>query len=188
MEGITLILVGIAIFAHSWQQLGLYADGRTVGATTASLAGALVLAMFVFQPDSRLMQTTMETTNSGELAVWNTLLLAWGVYMVVVAAQGVWDLEDRAIGFYSVPLTVISIVALVFYILVWVAAGSDGDAFAMVSVVVSTALLGVVGALLFFQMAIPFPGLQRVAGWIMLLGSIVIVGLGVAMTFPTISL
>ncbi len=188
MEGITLILIGIAIFAHSWLQLGLYSDGRTVGATTASLAGALVLAIFVFQPDSRLMEAMIEATGRSELVVWNTLLLAWGVYMIIVAAQGVWDLEERAIGFYSVPLTVISIVALVFYILVWVAVGSDGDAFAMVSVVVSTALLGIVGALLFFQMAIPFPGLQRVAGWIMLLGSIVIVGLGAAMIFPAVSM
>ena len=43
MEGISFILIGAALFSHSWYVLGLYPDGRTMGAfTAASGLGALI--------------------------------------------------------------------------------------------------------------------------------------------------
>ena len=120
----------------------------------------------------------------GEVAVLKTILVAWAVYAAVVAAQGIWDLEERAIGFFSVPLTVVSLVALLFFVQIWVDGGSDA---VMVSLLTSTAMLSIVGALLFFYMAIPFPSLRSVAGWAMLIQSIVLAAFGMAMVTTTIS-
>ena len=57
----------------------------------------------------------------------------------------------------------------------------------MVSLVTSGALLSIIGALLFFFMAIPFPGLRSVAGWAMLIESIALAAIGMAMVTTTIS-
>ena len=37
MEGLALILIGGALFAQSWNFLGLYSDGRMVGAFVGAL-------------------------------------------------------------------------------------------------------------------------------------------------------
>ena len=105
-------------------------------------------------------------------------MVAWAIYAGVVAAQGLWDLEERAIGFYSVPLTAVSAVSLVYYLQLWI----DGaDAVVMLSLVVIGALLSLVGALLFFFMSFPFPGLKAVCGWAMLIESIIVIVIGLLM-------
>jgi hypothetical protein len=184
MEGISLILIGTAIFTHSWYQLGLYADGRTVGILMAGLAVALVVSLFAFEPQFLGTLSANDALKEGETTVLRSLMISWAVYMAAIAAQGFWDLDERAIGFYGILLTALSIIALLFFLQVWI---NTEESALMVPFVVSGALLSVVGALLFFSMAIPFPGLRSVSGWAMLLESIVIAGIGMAMITTVIS-
>ena len=144
----------------------------------------LVVSLFTFDPQILGEQSDYAARQMGEVPVLKTILVAWAVYAAVVAAQGIWDLEERAIGFFSVPLTVVSLVALLFFVQIWVDGGSDA---VMVSLLTSTAMLSIVGALLFFYMAIPFPSLRSVAGWAMLIQSIVLAAFGMAMVTTTIS-
>ncbi len=184
MEGIALILIGTAIFSQSWHLLGLYADGRTVGTIIAVLGLGLLLSFFTFEPQLLGSQSDNSTRMMAEVPVFKSLIVAWAIYAVVVGAQGIWDLEDRAIGFYSVLLTVISVIALLFFIQIWIDGGSD---LVMLPMVITTALLSIIGALLFFFMAIPFPGLRSVTGWAMLIQSILISAFGLAAVTAALS-
>ncbi len=184
MEGIALILIGGAIFSHSWYLLGHYSDGRTVGVVMAALAVGLVVSLFAFDPQILGDQSKYNVRNLAEVPVLKAVMVGWAIYAIVVAAQGIWDLEDRALGFYAVPLTAVSFVALLFFMQVWVDGGSDA---AMLSLMASGTLLSIIGALLFFFMAIPFPGLRSVAGWAMLIESIVIAAIGLSMVSATIN-
>jgi hypothetical protein len=183
MEGIALILIGTAIFSHSWHLLGLYSDGRTIGVIMAALAVGLAVSLFVFDPQILGEQSSHSARSMAEVPVFKAIIVAWAIYAGVVAAQGMWDLEDRALGFYAVPLTAVSLVALLFFVQIWVDGGNDA---AMVSLVTSGALLSIIGSLLFFFMAIPFPGLRSVAGWAMLIESIAISAVGMGMITTTI--
>ena len=96
MEGIALILIGTAIFSHSWYLLGLYSDGRTIGVIMAALAVGLLVSLFAFNPQILGEQSTYAARQMGEVPVLKTIIVAWAIYAGVVAAQGIWDLEDRA--------------------------------------------------------------------------------------------
>ena len=184
MEGIALILIGTAIFTHSWYQLGLYSDGRAVGVLMAGLALAMVISLFTFEAQFLGSLSSSVADKGGETVVLKSLMLSWAIYMAAVAAQGFWDLEERAIGFYGVLLTVISVIALLFFIQIWI---DTEETVVMVPLVVSTAMLSIVGALVFFFMAIPFPGLRAVSGWALLLQSVIVVGIGMAMITSVIA-
>lgn len=183
MEGIALILIGTAIFTHSWYLLGLYADGRTVGVIMASLAVGLVLSLFTF--DMQFLGSLSDKTalNGGETASLKSIIIIWAVYAAAVAAHGLWDMEERATGFYSVLLTVSSIVFLLFFLQLWV---SDNDVVVALPLVIVSAMTAIVGGLLFFCLAIPFLALRAVSGWAMLIQSIVIAAIGLAMVTAVI--
>ena len=183
MEGIALILIGTAIFSHSWHLLGLYADSRMVGVIMAALAAALVVALFTVQPQFLGGMGENAAVRLGEVAVLQTAALAWGVYAVAVAAHCIWDMEERAVGFFSVLLVASSVIALFFFLQVW---SLDNDAFSLIVLVISSAMLAIVGGLLFFTLAVPFPALRSVSGWAMLIQSVVIVAFGLAMTTTSI--
>ena len=157
MEGIALILIGTAIFSHSWYLLGLYSDGRTIGTVMAAVGAGLIISLFVFDPQILGEQSSHTARSMAEIPVLKTVVFAWAIYAAVVAAQGVWDLEDRAIGFYAVPLTVVSLIALLFFVQIWVDGGSDA---VMVSLLISSAMLSIIGALLFFFIGGPVPGVS----------------------------
>jgi len=183
MEGIALILIGTAIFSHSWHLLGLYADPRTVGVVMAGLAAALVVALFTVQPQFLGGMGDNAAVRLGEVTVLSAVALAWAIYAVAVAAHCLWDMEERAVGFFSVLLVASSLVALFFFLQIW---SLDNDAFSLLVLVISSAMLAIVGGLLFFTLAIPFPALRSVSGWAMLIQSVVVVAFGLAMTTTTI--
>ena len=183
MEGIALILIGAAIFSHSWHLLGLYADARTVGVIMAAAALGLVLTLFAAQPQFLGGMGDNAAVRLGEITVLQTAALAWAIYAAAVAAHCVWDMEERAIGFYSVLLVAASVVSLLFFLQVWL---PDGDSFALIVLVISSAMLALVGGLLFFTLAFPFPALRSVSGWAMLIQSIIIAAFGLAMTTTSI--
>ena len=182
MEGIALILIGTAIFSHSWHLLGMYADSRSVGVVMAGAALALVLALFVAQPQFLGGLGDNAAVRLGEVTVMQIVAFAWAIYAVAVAAHCLWDTEERAIGFFSVLLVAVSVIALIFFLQVW----ALNDALALIILAVSSAMLAVVGALLFFALAVPFPPLRSVSGWAMLIQSVIVSAFGLAMVATTI--
>lgn len=183
MEGAALILIGGAIFSHSWHLLGLYADSRAAGVVMAGAALALLLALFAVQPQFLGGLGGNAAVRLGEITVMQTAVLIWAIYAGAVAAHCLWDMEERAVGFFSALLAAASVVFLFFFLQVW---ALDGDALAPLILVVSSAMLAIVGALLFFTLAIPFPALRSVSGWAMLIQSVFIIAFGLGMTVTSI--
>ncbi len=112
-----------------------------------------------------------------ETNLMKVLIILWAGYAIGVGAHGLWEFDDRAIGFYSAFLFAGSLVALLYYAIeiegvygddVWL--GLSGAALA----------LTVLAAMLFFYLAIPFIALRKVAGWFILVGSIAVAGVGFA--------
>ncbi len=56
----------------------------------------------------------------------------------------------------------------------------------IIPMVVAGGMISLVGLLLFFYMAIPFPTLRLVTGWVMLVGSIVVAVIGLAIATTVI--
>ena len=183
MEGIALILIGGAIFSHSWHLLGMYADSRAVGVIMAGAAAAMLLALFTAQPQFLGGMGGNPAVRLGEVAVLQTAVLIWAVYAGAVAANCLWDMEERAVGFFSALLTGASVVFLFFFLQVW---SIYNDAIALLVLAISSAMLAIVGALLFFTLAVPFPALRSVSGWAMLIQSVVITVFGLAMVATSI--
>ena len=183
MEGAALILIGGAIFSHSWHLLGLYADSRAAGVVMAGAALALLLALFTLQPQFLGGLGGNAAVRLGETTVLQTAVLIWAIYAGAVAAHCLWDMDERAVGFFCALPTAASVVFMLFFLQVWT---QHNDTFALLALAISSAMLAIVGALLFFTLALPFPALRSVSGWAMLIQSVVIVAFGLAMTFTAI--
>ena len=92
MEGFAIILIGGAIFMHSWHLLGVCSDGRTIGALMAALAVGLLLAL-TFEPQLLGTQGSRPVLQLAEITVMKTLIVMWAIYAAAVAAQAFWGLE-----------------------------------------------------------------------------------------------
>ena len=187
MEGIFFILIGGALFSQAWYILGLYSDGRTMAVFVGGL-GLLTLATIVFAP----MLVTGESSGGAldvadhlaELTVMKSLIIVWALYGVGVATHGLWDFDERAIGFYSAFLSVISLVSFLYFATelqqrytdaVWL--GMSGASLALV----------VVAGIMFFYLAFAYQNLRLVAGWFALLGGGVISIIGLAMASTAVA-
>jgi hypothetical protein len=181
MEAVFFVLIGLALFSHSWNLLGLYPDGRTMGLFTGALGlGSLIAITFApmvlvgGDPDANVL---------AETNIIKMLIVAWAGYAVGVGAQGLWDFDDRAIGFYSAILTAISAVALFYF------AANLADAYGndvTIAMSAATLLLSILAGMVFFYLAVPFNALRQVAGWFLLVGSVVIAGIGLAIVSTVI--
>ena len=173
MEALSLILIGAALFSHSWYLLELYPDGRTMGV----FVGALGLAALIAIPMAPLMLTG-EGTGANMLAettIMKVLIIVWVGYAVGVGAHGLWDFDDRAIGFYSAFAAIVSVVAFIYFLSnlqprygdeVWLALS------------IPAFLLTILGGMLFFYLAWPFSGLRQVAAWFILVGAVAVSATG----------
>jgi hypothetical protein len=185
MEGVAFILIGAALFSQSWHFLGLYPDGRTMGTFVGGLGALLLIAI--------TMTPMLLTGNGGdpdayplaETTIMTMLIVVWAGYALGVAAQGWFDLDERAIGFYAIVAAAASVVALFYFAITL--ANPYGDA---VSIGLSAAalILSVLGGLIFFYLAIPFNVLRLVAGWGVMLGSIAVTGIGLAIVARVIEI
>ena len=185
MEGVAFILIGVALFSHSWSLLGFYADARALGITMAGVATALVLALFVFEPQFLGSIGDSQSMRAAETDILQILIISWAIYAAMVGAQNLWDMEERPLGFFSIPLTAVSLVSMAFFLSLWVDSGED---IVMAPTMIIAAMLSVMGALLFFSLALPFAPLRTVSGWALLLQSLVVAGLGLGMAAGAFSL
>ena len=196
MEPVALILIGAALFCHSWYILGLYPDGRTMGVYVGSL-GLAALITLTFDPvlllipgDPQSVQALIDVGGHPdkasplvEITVMKMLIISWAGYAIGVAAQGLWDYDERAIGFYCVLPAAASVVAVLYFFTTLfdpygnpVTLGLSAEAL----------LLSIVAGTLFFYLAIPFVMLRQVAGWFTLVGSIAVVTVGLLMVSTVI--
>jgi hypothetical protein len=184
MEGVFFVLIAAALFSHSWHLLGLYHEGRTVGLYTAGL-GLVSLIALTLAP----MVLSGAAGDPGVLAgttMMKVLIILWAGYAVGVGAQGLWEFDERAIGFYNAFLTVASAVAFVFFGIELQDRGVGQEVWLAMSG--AFLVLTILAATLFFYMAIPFRALRKVAGWFVLVGSLVVAGLGFAILTTSIDL
>ena len=82
MEGVAFILIGVALFSHSWSLLGFYADARTLGITMAGVATALVVALFVFEPQFLGSIGGSQSMRAAETDLLQILIISWAIYAV----------------------------------------------------------------------------------------------------------
>ena len=173
MEGIFFLLIGAAIFSQAWYVLGLYSEGRTTGVLTAGL-GLLALGTIMF--GTTITPTLISGEGSTELVTALTALIAlWAIYSIGAGMHGIWDLDTRAIGFYSVFVSVASLVVF----LVFALSMAEGGVFehslsTWLSMSIVPFLLTIISALVFFYMAFELQVLRLVTGWFMLFGGAVI--------------
>ena len=177
MEAVALILIAGARFCHSWYILGLYPDGRTVGI----YIGALALASLITITFAPLILTNAGADGLAQTTLMKVLIIVWSGYGIGVAAQAIWDYDERAIGFYAAIPAVVSAVALIFF------AGELYDDYGnAVTITMSAAslILALISGVTFFYHAIPFVVLRLVSGWFTLVGSVglMILGLGIVTT------
>ena len=174
MEGVALVLIGAIMFNHSWYLLRLYPDGRTMGIFVGTL-GLGALATLTFDP---ILLTGVGDDGSAlrganalaEITMLKLVIIVWAGYAVGVAAQAIWEFDERAIGFYSVVVAASSLVALIYYATTLLTPYGDD---VQLSMIAAMFFLSVPPAMVFSYYAIPaFSALQQVAGWFLLVGSI----------------
>ena len=180
MEAVFLILIGAALFSQSWNLLGLYSDGRTTGIFVGGL-GLLSLVAIVLDP--MLLTGSGDKTISvanhlAEITAAKVLVAVWALYCVGVAAQALWDLEERSVGFYGLLLTVVSAVIFLYFASVLEPRYGEG---AWLGLSVATLLLSIMAAMVFFAYGFTFNVMRAVAAWFLLLGggTVAVIGLAV---------
>ena len=185
MEGLFFVLVGAALVVQSWQLLGLYSDGRTMGVVVGGL-GVLILGTFMLCSAVEPILFTevgkkASTVAAGDVAVstalLTTLAAVWAVYAIGVGAHGLWDLDDRALGFHSAVVAVVSLGALAYF------AGELDARYGenvMLAMSAAALVLTALATILFFYLAFGFNVLKLVSGWFLLIGGAVVSLIGLA--------
>jgi hypothetical protein len=175
MEALFFVLIGAALFSHSWSLLGLYHEGRTMGLYVGGLGLVALIALML--PTMLLVGGPADSNVVVETNVMKVLIILWAGYAIGVGAHGLWEFDDRAIGFYSAFLFAGSLIAVVYYAIEL--NGVYGDD-VWIGLSAAPLVLTVLAAMLFFYLAIPFIALRKVAGWFILVGSIAVAGVGFA--------
>lgn len=182
MEGIGFILIGAALFSHSWYLMELYSEGRAVGVLMAAIGVGL---LFTLTFDPQILGTVgADLDKTSDINVMKSLIVMWAVYSFAVAAQGYFDTEEhnvRPIGFFGAVLAIASALTLFYFGTVMGENGRIGDT-AVIVFTLASLLLTLVAALLFFYLAIPFRALKPVVGWFMLIGGIIVMSVGLVVT------
>ncbi len=181
MEGVLIVLVGGVLFSQSWYLLGLYTEGRTMGLIVALLAVGIAASASGTMGTIMVADMINGEPNPALLALQMYAIL-WAVYGGAVAAHGLWNFEERAIGFHSAFLSVVSLAYLIAISMGAFTAQQLPDAAIPVLAGMSL-ILGVLSGMVFFHLAIPFHNLRAVAGWFLLVGSIIVAMLGFGVLF-----
>ena len=169
MEIVFLLLLPAALWAHAWYMLGYYTNPKTLGLIAGIVAIAL-LGLVLFKQDIIIV--------SGTEGPFTALVLVWAVYAVLIAGVGLWGFEERAVGFYSLFLWVVSLVFVGYYFLGGDLLSGGGAATLSWLLGLVSLVLSVLAAFLFFYLAFPLPRLRMVTGWFFLILSIIVALLG----------
>ena len=186
MEAVFFILVGGALFSQSWNLLGLLAEGRSMGLLIGSLALMSLIALIIdpMVIESELHNSHWVTNN----AVFKALIILWSVYLLAAGAQHFLDLEERAVGLFAGFVSVISIVAFLYFVVRLSPETNKYGEAVWLSISVGTLILAINAGLSFFHQAIPFHVIRLVSGWFLLVGGVILGVVGILMGLGTIGL
>lgn len=178
MEIVFLTLISGLLFTQSWQFRRYYLNSKSLGVIAGAIAIAL-LATVVFQDKEGL--TVLGDGGNVSLAM-SVLTLAWAGYAGLLAAVALWGYDERTLGFYSLFLWVASLVFAVYFIapgVVLTLVPEDAAANLGTIMAISSLLLGILAALLFFRLAVPFTNsiYNSVVSWFFLVFSVAIAAL-----------
>ena len=181
MEAVFLILIGAALFSQSWHVMGLYSDGRTVGIFIGGLGVLSLAAVIVLDPmllTGSGDKTISAANHMAEVTATKVLIAVWGLYCIGVAAQSLWDLEEQAVGFFSLIVTVVTAVVFLYY--AGVLEPRYGENI-WLGLSAASLLLTIISAVVFFALGFTFNVMRAVAGWTLLLcgGAVGVIGLAV---------
>ena len=184
-----MIFIGAVLFSQSWNLLELYPDGRTMGIYAAGF-GLAVLMTLVFAP---MVLTGLDGAGEAakgadalaETTVMKGIIILWAGYGIGVGLQGLFDVDDRAIGFYSAFLSITTFVAFLFFVGELEESYGDDVWLALSG---AALILSVLAGTLFFYLAIPFSGLRQVAAWFILVGSLAVTAIGLALITTAIEI
>jgi len=183
MEGIFLVLIGGVLFSQAWYVLGMYSEGRSMGIFVGGMGLiALGTIVFAFEP---VLLTGLDNGKTvadgaqvlGQITVMKAVVAVWGLYAIGVAASGLWDFDERAIGFYSAFAAVATLVPFLFFVgeleriyggMVWLSLSG------------ATLLLTMVATVMFFYQGLQFNVLRLLSGWSLLIGGVAVGGIGLA--------
>ena len=190
MEGVFLVLIGGALFSQAWYVLGMYSEGRTMGIFVGGL-GLLALGtvVFAFEP------TLLTGVKSGKVVadasavleqstVLKLVIVGWALYAAGIGAHGLWDFDERAVGFYSAFLAVATAVPFFYFVVELQDVYSDAVWLSLSS---ATLLLALIATVVFFYQAVGFAVLRLLSGWSLLLGGIAITAIGLGVVSTAIS-
>ena len=179
MEALFFVVIGAALFSNSWYVLGLYPEGRTMGVFVGALGAAALLALFM---DPMLLTGVGESTVSpadhlAQITIMKTLIVLWAAFAIGIAAHGIWDFDERAVGLFAGFLTVMSLVAFLYYAIELEPLYRDGT---WLGLTAGALVLTILGGMVFFALSFSFTVLRAVAGWFLLLGGGVLGLIGIA--------
>tara|TARA_B100001750_G_scaffold240497_1_gene250355 strand:+ start:6975 stop:7514 length:540 start_codon:yes stop_codon:yes gene_type:complete len=174
VEGIFFLILGGALFAHSWHLLGMYSDGRTMGII---LGGLGILTLYTTTMDPLVVESVAKHALIVGSAM-KALMFVWAIYMLIIAAHGIFDFDERPIGFYSSFLAVVTFALLLLF------AGQFRTIYGetpWLAFSIASFALTIKAALSFFYFAFSYGVLRLVNGWFALLGGILVGIIGLSM-------
>ena len=191
MEGIFLVLVGGTLFSQAWYVLGMYSEGRTMGILVGGL-GVLALGTVVFAFESTLLTGVKDGKDIGltpaalleQTTVMKMAIVAWSLYAIGVGAHGLWDFDDRAIGFYGGFLAAVTAVVFIYFAIELERVYADA---VWLSLSGAALLLTFIAGVIFFYQALQFIVLRLLTGWSLLLGGAAVGIIGLAIVGAAIT-
>ena len=120
-----------------------------------------------------------------ETTVFRTLIVIWALYCGGVAVTGIFDFEERAIGFYSVFQAAATVVPFLYYAIELEPSSVYADS-VWLGLSGATLVLSILASIVFFYLSFQFNVLRLVAGWFLLIGSAVVATVGL-LSYPLLS-
>lgn len=152
MAALGFLLIAVIVFMFGWNQIGT-TDAKTTGVITGA-AAALMAAAVVFQG-----ATVFGTAATAPIGA---LLLLWAIYGALVAGMGLTDSGGRAVGFYSLFLSIAMIAFAIWFLVNGPIAG-----------VIVTVAVAIPFFLQFLEYVVPYRSLAPIAGYLMLIAGVI---------------
>lgn len=186
MEAVFFVLVGGALFSQSWNLLGLLSEGRSLGILVAGLALMALIALIL---DPMIIQSELHHSHwATNTIVFKGIIILWAVYLLASGAQNFLDLEERSIGLFAGFVSIISLVALLYFVSRLAPEANKYGEAVWLTISVSMLILTVNAALAFFHQAVPFHVIRLVSGWFLLIGGSILGIVGILIGIGAISL
>jgi hypothetical protein len=152
MAALGFLLIAVIVFMFGWNQVGA-TDAKTTGIISGA-AALLMAAAVVFQGAS--------VFGASATAPVGALILLWAIYGGLIAGMGLTDTGGRAVGLYSLFLSVAMIAFAVWFFVNGPIIGS-----------IVTVAVGIPFFLQFLEYVGPVRGLAPVAGYMMLVAGVI---------------